>query len=165
MMFSLFLLSLLLLLLLLTLWPLQVTAAAATAAPSLAPTPAPSLASGPNPWYGSQSNNILYNGKYYSLLSNALIDSTAMLCQNTNIALPNFWKVAPDNAGTRTLIGQHYWSTAFVLLSNGVGIRGLYGTSLAGTLFGTGPYLVQSGSSYYSSSCNAQVNSPSYNTY
>ena len=87
-------------------------------------------------------NRLTYNGKLYSTLADVAVNTSGTLCQSSLINIPAGWVVAAGNIDSQTVIGAHWWSTTFLVVSTGRAFRTGVGP---GSCLGSG-YLVQSGS-------------------
>ena len=133
--------------------------------PSSQPTAMPSSNIGSNnngigsDGFGSRTNYVLFNGHYYSTLADVPVDGTGyLLCQNTLVALPSGWEIAPDSSDSQAVIAAHTWSTGALLVAGGNNYCGKQYGGQPGMQTRCGDYpWYQSGSQFALTGCYAEI--------
>jgi hypothetical protein len=75
------------------------------------------------------------------------------------LPLPAGWSIAEDNANSQAVIGDHRWSTDFVVTNGRSFYTSRFGPSYAGTQFGTSTTLLDADGSnnYKIDICSGQI--------
>ena len=109
--------------------------------------------------FGSRTNYVLFNGHYYSTLADVPVDGTGyLLCQNTLVALPSGWEIAPDSSDSQAVIAAHTWSTGALLVAGGNNYCGKQYGGQPGTQTHCGDYpWYQSGNQFALTGCYAEI--------
>lgn len=108
-------------------------------------------------------NAVLYDGHCYASMDylncppNSASGTCPRSCQDSYVALPSGWEVAPYSANVLNNVVKIYgFSTSCVVFSNGGSYRG-GAISSSGGICGNGQYISQSGNSYKVQGCNRKV--------
>ena len=107
---------------------------------------------------------MLFNGHYYSTLADVPVDGVGYLCQNTLVALPSGWEIAPDSSDSQAVIAAHTWSTGALIVAGGTMAGGNNMNNYCGKQYGGQPGIhcgnypwYQSGSQFAVTSCFSEI--------